>query len=211
MAENQKPLTEDEKARLRKFPELVAKKAIVDYLTAIVEIEAKNRGLFHLDKKMAAKNGRANEFAEYRRIADKLARIHPEDSVCIETGYKNETGTKLRFIAGVFENGHTLNFEIEENLIPAVFAEMDKMVMMIRQFYGAFIQQNNATILVSLADFFPDIDCSQMQIDKNSRAMCLDPKFGKFIMVDIYTINGETGERIYPAAPQVEEAKAESQ
>lgn len=131
----------------------------------------------------------------YRKLVSKISKV----PVCDHTGsqeinFKARDGTeyRVRYMPAVVPKNHEILLHIpptdnSDEIVRTLLTYLDNMIKMCHQYYCRFIQQSR--IVTDLAEFLPEMNVAQMQINTNHRTLFLDSEYEKRIGVMCFYID----------------------
>lgn len=156
----------NEAQQLLKFSKILASKTIKNYLIKFVQDSAEN-----IDKN-------SDKYFLYKKLINKLNKISAEDfSGYQETSFedKNEALHRLRYQLSIVPDNYEITIRAEERFIPSLLHYLDKFTDIAAMYYQQTVQENG--IIKDLAEFFPNLDVSQLHMNKYTRTLYLDENY----------------------------------
>lgn len=184
-------LSQRDAEKIKNQVRILASRSVKKFLILYTEHVAKQRGYDKVDKKQLKKEN-AEEFerySAYKRFSKKLERFKVESytggmTITIDPGGKN---LDLMCQIEVVPRDYEVTIMVEERSKPAVFHWWDRLTDMAKAYYHILIATEN--MQADLAEFIPDIDFSDMKMNKNNRTLYFDEQYEYRIGVLMYYID----------------------
>lgn len=190
----------DDAKQLLNFSKVMASQTVKRFLQSYIKDAAIAEGLINeAGEDLVSKSKGGLRLKTYKKIMGKLSRV----DVCDFTGYQQITFTDadgvdhtLRYQLSIVPNDYEIELRIprlaatkSDPIMKGLFGYLDRMIDIARQYYGQIVTQSR--LVTDIAEFFPDIDVGQLQMNTNNRTLYLDEDYARRIGVLWFYVDSE--------------------